>query len=582
MFVCIRGSRCARVVYATSTLTAAAIGLGLVDPASRPAMTSARAAETAPATTPLEMLSEAKRICVLGDSITYDGRWVSALSAWMEAKGLTGEVIAVGLPSETCSGLSEEGHAGGQFPRPDVHERLARVLSVVKPDLVLACYGMNCGIYLPLDENRFAAYQAGMQKLHDEVEKTGAKIIHLTPPVYDGRPGTNHPAGDTDYEAVLQEYSKWLLSKRADGWTVIDTHTPMKALLEAGRKADPAFTFIPDAVHPDEAGQWAICRGVLAALGDAKTAAEEKPEWFANFLPECHARMTLLRDAYLSAAGHLRPGVAPGLSVGEAEAKASRITESLRSRHDYLLGKKFPSSEWKSAIQWPRPRVVNPGPAPERPAPIPADAVVLFDGKNLDAWHGGEKWAIRDGVATVGGATITTKQDFGDCQVHVEFRTPTPASGAGQGRGNSGVYFMGKYEIQILDSFEDGTDGPLTYPDGQCGALYKQQPPAVNASRAPGEWQTYDIFFTRPRFAADGSLEKPGRVSVLHNGVAIHSDTVILGTTSWADPPRYEPHPEALPIALQDHGNPLQFRSVWVRPLEKLSPTPIDEPQPAR
>jgi hypothetical protein len=141
---------------------------------------------------------------------------------------------------------------------------------------------------------------------------------------------------------------------------------------------------------------------------------------------------------------------------------------------------------------------------------------------------------------------------------------------------------MGKYEIQILDSFEDGTDGPLTYPDGQCGSLYKQRPPAVNACRAPGEWQTYDIFFTRPRFAADGSVEKPGRVSVLHNGVAIHADTVILGTTSWADPPRYEQHADALPLSLQDHGNPLQFRSIWLRPYEKVVPAPIDDPKPVQ
>ncbi|RLS51119.1 MAG: lysophospholipase, partial [Planctomycetota bacterium] len=176
MFAPIRGGHCAPV---------AALLVALALPGVSP-LGVARAAEpaaaAAAAVSPLEMLAAAKRICVLGDSITYDGRWVSALSAWMEAKGLTGDVIAVGLPSETCSGLSEEGHAGGQFPRPDVHERLARVLSVVKPDLVIACYGMNCGIYLPLDDTRFAAYKAGIKKLHDEVEKTGAKIIHLTPP----------------------------------------------------------------------------------------------------------------------------------------------------------------------------------------------------------------------------------------------------------------------------------------------------------------------------------------------------------------------------------------------------------------
>ena len=528
--------------------------------------------------TPAEMLASARRICVLGDSITHDGRWVADLSAWMEARGLTAEVIAVGLPSETCSGLSEEGHAGGQFPRPDVHERLGRVLSVVRPDLVIACYGMNCGIYLPLEEERFAAYRSGMERLHDEVERRGSRIIHLTPPVYDGRPGEKHPAGDVDYDAVLAAYSRWLLAKRDDGWTVIDVHGPMKAVLEAKRQADPAYTFLPDAVHPDEAGQWAICRAVLAGLGDEAAAAEDTPGSLAHFIPEATARMRILRDAYLAAAGHLRPGIAPGLPIGEAEAQARRLTDSLRSRHDYLLGTKFSSGEWKAAIEWPRPATVDPGPAPATAAPIPADAVVLFDGTNLDAWHGGEKWDVADGVATVKAGSITTKQDFGDCQVHVEFRTPVPATGSGQGRGNSGVYLMGRYEIQILDSFEDGSDGPLTYPDGQCGALYKQRPPAVNACRRPGDWQTYDIVFTRPRFTADGMVERPGRVSVLHNGVAIHSDTVILGTTSWADPPRYEPHPDALPLTLQDHGNPLQFRAVWVRPFEPVVGRPVPAP----
>jgi hypothetical protein len=131
---------------------------------------------------------------------------------------------------------------------------------------------------------------------------------------------------------------------------------------------------------------------------------------------------------------------------------------------------------------------------------------------------------------------------------------------------------MGRYEIQILDSFEDGTDNPLTYPDGQCGALYKQRPPAVNASRRPGEWQTYDILFTAPRFAADGSLANPGRVSVLHNGIAIHVDTEILGDTAWHAPPTYRAHPDALPLRLQNHGNPVQFRSIWIRPIAAANP----------
>ncbi|MFM7043314.1 MAG: GDSL-type esterase/lipase family protein, partial [Planctomycetaceae bacterium] len=145
---------------------------------------------------PPEMLLGARRVAVLGDSITYDGRWVADLVAWMEREGTEAEVIDVGLPSETVSGLSEEGHANGSFPRPDVAERLDRVLRVVRPDLVLVCYGMNCGIYRPLDEERFGRYRAGMERLHAAVEAAGAKVVHLTPPVYDARPDKPGPAAD--------------------------------------------------------------------------------------------------------------------------------------------------------------------------------------------------------------------------------------------------------------------------------------------------------------------------------------------------------------------------------------------------
>jgi len=431
---------------------------------------------------------------------------------------------------------------------------------------------MNCGIYKPLDEARFAKFKEGMQRLHDAVEKSGAKIIHLTPPVYDQRPDKPGPAGTVDYEAVLAEYSKWLLSKRADGWVVIDVHGPMKELLAAARAKDPAAVFAPDTVHPNESGYAAIARAVFRGLGDETAAAAESPAEFASFLPEVKRRMEILRDAYLSAAGHLRPGVATGLPLGEAEEKARAITESIRSRRFQLMGRQFNSQEWKNPIEWPKPPVVDPGPAPAAPAPTPSDAIVLFDGTNLDQWSNGENWKVADGITTVGKGAIQTKQGFGDCQLHIEFRTAADTSGKGQQRSNSGVFLMGKYEIQILDSFQDGTDNPVTYYDGQCGALYKQQPPAVNACRKPGEWQSYDILFTRPRFTSDGSLEKPARISVLHNGVAIHSDTVIKGDTFFHAPPSYTKHEDALPIMLQDHGNPVQFRSIWIRPFAPLAP----------
>lgn len=525
----------------------------------------------------IDAVRKAHRIVFLGDSITYGGGWVANLAAWMEREGMTAEVINMGLSSETVSGLSEEGHAGGKFPRPDLAERLDRVLRVARPDLVIACYGMNCGIYQPLDETRFAAFKAGIERLHAAVEKTGANIIHLTPPVYDQRPDKPGPAGAVDYDAVLAAYSEWLLSKRADGWLVIDVHGPMKEMLAAARATDPQAVFAPDAVHPNEAGHWAFCRAVLAGLGDTEAAAAETPAAFKEFFPLVKQRMEILRDAYLPAAGHLRPGVRTGLPLGEAEAKARAVTESLRSRRLHLMGRQRQGSiEWLNPIEWPKPPVVDPGPEPTASVPPPADAIVLFDGTGLAAWTNGEHWKVADGVATVGKGDIRSKQAFGDCQIHLEFRIPTDTKGKGQQRSNSGLFLMDTYEIQILDSFQDGTDKPVTYFDGQCGALYKQQPPAVNACRKPGAWQTYDVLFTRPRFHDDGSLAAPGRVSVLHNGITIHLDTVIKGNTFYHAPPSYTKHADALPIRLQDHGNPVQFRNIWVRPFEPLAPIPTE------
>ena len=527
----------------------------------------ASAADPHPGSLP-DQLVAAERILVLGDSITYDGRWVADVTAWMESKGFEAEVIDCGLSSETVSGLSEDGHAKGAFPRPALDERLARVLRLTRPNLVLACYGMNCGIYQPLDEQRFAAFRAGIESLHAAADEAGATIVHLTPPMYGGPPGKKGPAGDVDYDAVLTAYSDWLASKRADGWHVIDVHADMNQALAKRRSADANFAFTPDCVHPNDEGHLQIARAVIAGLGDEESAAaSDLAERLAPFLPEVTERLHILRDAYLNAAGHANPHFRGGLPIAVAEARAAAITRHLRDRRLQLLGRQHQSREWRMPIAWPRPKVVDPGPAPGGPAPVPSDAIVLFNGSGLDAWEGGEGWKAADGVLTVGKGQIQTKRGFGDCQLHVEFRLPDPPQGKGQGRGNSGVFLMGRYEIQVLDSFEDGTDGPLTYPDGQCGALYKQQPPAVNACRRPGEWQTYDILFTRPRFAADGSLAAPGRVSVIHNGVAIHSDTVIKGSTAWHEPPRYHQHEDALPVAIQDHGNPVQFRNIWIRPL---------------
>jgi hypothetical protein len=222
------------------------------------------------------------------------------------------------------------------------------------------------------------------------------------------------------------------------------------------------------------------------------------------------------------------------------------------------------ADEYKSGKIWPEPKVVDPGP----PGGLPPDAMVLFDGTDMSAFEGrgAANWIVRDGVATVRGGGVSTRQAFGDCHLHVEWASPAEVSGSGQGRGNSGIYLMGKYEIQILDSYNNPT-----YPDGSAGALYKQKPPLVNASRKPGEWQTFDIIFKAPRF--DGQkLVRPGYVTVLHNGIVVQNNTEIEGTTAYDRPPQYEPHPEKLPLYTQDHGNPVRFRNIWIRELGNMEP----------
>ena len=207
------------------------------------------------------------------------------------------------------------------------------------------------------------------------------------------------------------------------------------------------------------------------------------------------------------------------------------------------------------------PRVIDPGPPP-------ADAIVLFDGKDLSQWKsdkdgGPARWQVKDGVATVNGtAGISTKQGFGDCQLHIEWATPAEVKGQGQGRGNSGVFMQGRYEIQILDSYNN-----KTYYHGQAGAVYKQYAPLVNACRKPGEWQAYDIIYHAPRFDAAGKLLKPGTVTVLQNGVLIQDHVEIMGPTSPRGKPKYEAHPLKQPLALQDHHNPVRFRNIWIREL---------------
>jgi len=218
------------------------------------------------------------------------------------------------------------------------------------------------------------------------------------------------------------------------------------------------------------------------------------------------------------------------------------------------------SHEYESGIKWLEPKVVDPGPVGGHPA----DAIVLFDGKDLSKWKGGEAWEIRDGYAVGRHHGISTKEAFGDCQLHIEWATPAKVEGSGQGRGNSGVYLMGLYEIQILDSYNN-----KTYFDGQAGGIYKQHPPMVNVCRKPGEWQSYDIIFNAPRFDAQGQLQTPAYVTVLQNGVVIQNHTQLLGATYYERPPKYEAHPAKLPLNLQFHHNAVRFRNIWIREIHE-------------
>ena len=216
----------------------------------------------------------------------------------------------------------------------------------------------------------------------------------------------------------------------------------------------------------------------------------------------------------------------------------------------------------------PAPKIVNPGTASTQDSAglPPSDATVLFDGKELSHWLQKDgapaKWRVENGYLEVvpKSGYLYTRETFGDCQLHIEFAEPAPGAGEGQDRGNSGVFLMGLYEIQVLDSFKNST-----YPDGQAAAVYGQYPPLVNASRAPGQWQSLDILFHGPRFDKDGKLIHPARLTVLHNGVLVQDNVEIQGPTATGKP--YEAHPEKLPLALQDHNHPVRFRNIWIREL---------------
>ncbi|MEB2777257.1 SGNH/GDSL hydrolase family protein [Algoriphagus sp. D3-2-R+10] len=278
--------------------------------------------------------AEATRIVFLGNSITYSGQYISYLEMYYRLNYPDRELewINVGLPSETVSGLSEANHANGAFPRPDLHERLDRVLEQLKPDLVFVNYGMNDGIYMPLDEERFQKYKDGINWLDSKISEIKADVIYMTPPVYD-------PAKGAAYSNVLDNYSDWLLSRRyTDDWKVIDIHWPMRKYIEDQRVLDSAYYLAKDGIHPGEVGHWLMARGILISLGESEVNdfddIHEAIALFANgeeILSLISQRQTLLRDSWLASTGHLRPGLNAGFSLTEAEEKAREIEGKIKA-----------------------------------------------------------------------------------------------------------------------------------------------------------------------------------------------------------------------------------------------------------
>jgi hypothetical protein len=214
----------------------------------------------------------------------------------------------------------------------------------------------------------------------------------------------------------------------------------------------------------------------------------------------------------------------------------------------------------------PEPPVVTPG---KTNSDAPSDAVILFNGSSASAWQQKRdgtdcKWTVADNAFTVkpGTGDVQTKQKFGDCQLHIEWKISADVKGESQNRGNSGIYLMGRYEVQVLDSYAG-----KTYANGQAGSIYKQHIPLVNACKPPGEWQTYDIIFTAPRFSDNGRVIEPARITVIQNGVLVQNNVTLWGGTQYIGLPYYEKHNDKEPLVLQDHGNPTSFRNIWIRQL---------------
>ncbi len=295
----------------------------------------------------------ARKVLVLGDSITYGGAWVEFTEAWLRLRFPDSEfeLIDLGLPSETASGLSEDGHAGGSFPRPDVHERLGRALEQIRPDVVVACYGMNDGIYFPYSEERAERFKAGIRRLHGRAVEAGARVIHLTPPMFDSLPlaGRTLPDGRDKYpmpfegyDDVLARYSEWLVGQKDQGWEVVDIHGPMRRFVDGRRRDDPKFTVAGDGVHPNTQGHWLMARELLRYLGAPASVFEaDSPDALKAVSPRADEVLALvqqrqrsLKDSWLTTVGHIRPGMSKGKPLADATAEATMLMARIHDAAD--------------------------------------------------------------------------------------------------------------------------------------------------------------------------------------------------------------------------------------------------------
>ena len=295
-----------------------------------------------------DLLGDAKRVVFLGDSITYSGQYIAFIEAYLRATQPDRdiELLNVGLPSETVSGQSEPGHAGGRFPRPDLHERLDRVLIQTKPDLVIACYGMNCGIYHPYSHERFQAFQDGIVRLRSKATAAGARVVHITPPTFDPHPIRDRtiPAGEkeyrkmyTGYNEVLDLYSAWLLAQRGRNWQVIDAHGPMNQHLAKQRESDPDYRLAKDGVHMNDTGHWLLAREVLKAMDapEKVLSAESVSDMMSALgkpmeaIDTTRKRQRIVSNTWLNNIGHLRPGMAKATPAEQADKLISELDAKL-------------------------------------------------------------------------------------------------------------------------------------------------------------------------------------------------------------------------------------------------------------